>query len=109
PDKVYQRPHGTMSCFYAQLDDISGDLVCGCIIGTALYGLGVPLRALAALGNGTIGECVNHGRFPLIDASDPLVRALKGAQSKQDLQYTWGEAVAYGTYLATVNKDGISA
>lgn len=91
PDYVYENKGTGLgpSCAYV------ADGKPSCIVGHALYRLGVPIETVADFDNYGVFEYVVDNRSDLIDASnDSTYRAVAMAQTMQDEKHPWGASVA---------------
>lgn len=101
PDHVYTRPvhmlpiigsdgHKAADCLYVHTaPDDESDLTPGCLVGTVLHRLGVPLEELAGNeGTGGFEVAADHG------VSEGLCWFLGAVQSRQDSGKPWGVALA---------------
>ena len=87
PNYVYQRP-GSRVCLYVHWD-ANGTLRPGCLIGTALHRLGVPLETLSGYESKPAHEVLDH---VAPDVSSHMRRAATRVQRVQDLGATWRQA-----------------
>lgn len=91
PSKVYKSPDELGQCLYVHRDD-QGERIPGCIVGTVLNRLGVPLEELEKHeGNGATAVIANAGIEGL---SYDMVSFLRAVQRHQDSGYDWELAVA---------------
>ncbi|MGW2919502.1 hypothetical protein ACWDBF_16765 [Streptomyces angustmyceticus] len=95
PDKVYEAPahmdrEGNGLCFYVHTDTEGNTVGAGCIVGTVLHRLGVPLEALARVeGLSATGALQSLD----INPDTHLGEELRKVQIRQDDGETW--ALAY--------------
>lgn len=98
PEKVYEAPkhmrigeqHLT-ECYYVHTDENEENPQPGCVIGHALYRLGVPLWQLAD-GEGTTAFGVIPATTTLSDR-DPAVAFADRVQERQDHGAKWADAL----------------
>lgn len=92
-DYVYESPRhmqgGDESCFYVHRDPDGSDARPGCLVGTALHRLGVPLGELEKHEGTDAFTMLWH----ITDLPDRARGAFSGAQEAQDTGETWGEAL----------------
>ncbi|MGV9815454.1 hypothetical protein ACWDTQ_26530 [Streptomyces cellulosae] len=97
PGRVYTAPehmdaNGQGRCFYVHTDPETGEPVePGCIVGTALHRLGVPLDSLMNFETLPAAEVLDAF---FKDVSAPIMDAYSLAQARQDTGRTWQKAVA---------------
>ncbi|KPC89903.1 hypothetical protein ADL27_38470 [Streptomyces sp. NRRL F-6602] len=93
PDYVYARPEAdnrAAACLYVHHDD--GTAKPGCLVGTVLHRLGVPLVELEKVeGEGAVSAVSTVATLEWHDAPSS---ALQAAQEVQDDGGTWAEALA---------------
>ena len=93
-DHVYDS-EGLAGCWYTALDQ-NGNLEPACIVGQALWGLGVDPEVIENLNEPGIITC-DDNRTTLQSAgivvSDAAYNVLREAQRVQDQGGTWGEAL----------------
>ncbi|WP_030997529.1 hypothetical protein [Streptomyces sp. NRRL F-5630] len=93
PDYVYARPEAdnrAAACLYVHHDD--GTAKPGCLVGTVLHRLGVPLVELAKWEGE--GACSMVPSVTNLEWEDTSTLALQTAQEAQDAGVTWAEALA---------------
>jgi hypothetical protein len=95
PDKIYARPEhmpalASTTCFYVHTDTDGAPEAPGCIVGTVLNRLGVPLEVLAE----HEGDAAHKVLTELGIGSWRTQTALRYAQSRQDAEGTWTSALA---------------
>jgi len=93
-DFVYKSPSNANICKYAHNNRP------GCLVGQVLHRAGVPISALKVMDDwGSIGRCVSEGKIVL----DPDVKqVLQDAQTVQDRERTWGEALDAAKHRAAI-------
>ncbi|MFF5433443.1 hypothetical protein ACFY5K_25845 [Streptomyces griseofuscus] len=103
PERVYKAP-AVMSgseggtCFYVHVDD-DGQEEPGCIVGTVLHRLGVPLAELKKKeGLGALAAI--RGLEPQVLATHKTQAVLRDIQIRQDRGAPWGEAYTAATGCA---------
>src|SRR5690606_11144116 len=101
---VYTTPEVRADCAYVHEDE-EGNLVPGCIVGHALHRAGVDLWKFAPIEGRQISGDVDG--TPAIDvlgveAAPGAVDVLQAAQSVQDVDGTWGEALEAAREAALV-------
>ncbi|MFD8018943.1 hypothetical protein ACFV6G_00740 [Streptomyces lavendulae] len=100
PDYVYSSPDYMSEddeggrCFYVHKDEDGNPVAAGCVVGAALYRLGVPLEWMEQL-EGRPASTLVGMLYP--ELSQRTVNVLSLAQSAQDNGDTWGVAYAKGT------------
>lgn len=122
-DYIYERDglsplKDSMTCHNVHSDG-EGNLSAGCIVGTVLANLGVPLEAMYGTHN-TTGDSIlvsERHRYDVGDLTSALIAdgtiritddavvTLREAQIKQDTGHTWAESVDgaieyYGKWIA---------
>ncbi|GAA0641496.1 hypothetical protein GCM10009548_02140 [Streptomyces malaysiensis subsp. malaysiensis] len=90
PDYVYMAPADTDLCSYVH-DDGNGVQIPGCIVGHALFRLGVPLAALSQREG--LGAADVIGATTNLCWSDPAALAAETAQTAQDDGTPWARAM----------------
>ncbi|RKN35962.1 hypothetical protein [Streptomyces hoynatensis] len=91
PDHVYEQQAGTDMCRYTH-ESLSGTLIPGCLIGTALHRLGVPLERLERYEGEQVLPLLRALGIPVsYAAADPL----REVQEAQDDGTPWGEAIRF--------------
>ncbi|MFE5159116.1 hypothetical protein ACFRNT_11390 [Streptomyces sp. NPDC056697] len=98
PERVYEAPQHmriggqtSAECYYVHTDVDGENQQPGCVIGHALFRLGVPLWQLAD-GEGTTAFGVIPATTTLSDR-DPAVVFANRVQDRQDLGATWADAL----------------
>jgi cytochrome P450 len=89
-----EMPEHEADCIY--VDDTAAPSAAVCIVGCALFELGVTLGELAAWDDDAIYELPLG--FQAVDNDGhmvPALRWLEHVQSRQDAGYQWGDALAY--------------
>jgi hypothetical protein len=90
---VYEGSDESDSCLYVH--QVNGDLVPGCLVGTALHRLGVPLQTMTwhegASAHGLLRRLTKIGVIE--GGADHIAFALNEAQAYQDKGSSWGYAL----------------
>lgn len=90
-DKVYERSSSLASCLYVHKDN-DGNLIPGCLVGTALIDYGIDASELYNVVADIIDLADALRRRQILGIDGDAVRYLRLAQQRQDDGETWGDA-----------------